>query len=124
MILHWLEGIAGFPVFASGGGAVYFFWRAHGWIFMGFLTAIVFIGAATQWGFAKIPLAWRGVFLIGNVILTTGGLMWGSILFGTSIAEMLPGWVYPYVIGDLTKIFIAMLIVPAAYKAVETFRKG
>lgn len=127
VILYWLEGIAGLPVFASGGGAPYFFGASPSAGFLwGFLPAAMFIGAAAQWGMARNPIMLAGAMLIAHIILYVPGLAWGSTFIGASWmpeGQLFSVFLEPYIIGDLTKIIIAVILVPIAYKAVEKTKK-
>ena len=129
VLAYWLEGIAGLPVFASGAGAAYFFYVSPTAGFLwGFLPAALFIGAAAQWGLARNPIMLAGAMLIAHVILYIPGLAWGNTFVGKvawmAEGELLAKFLYPFVIGDLTKIIIAVVLVPLAYQAVERFKKS
>lgn len=129
VVLYWLQGIVGMPVFSTGAGAAYFFGASPSAGFLwGFLPAAMFIGAASQWGMGRNPIMLAGAMLIAHVILYIPGLAWGNTFVGnvTWMAEgqLFEKFMYPFMVGDLTKIVLAVVIVPVAYKAVETFRKG
>ncbi len=129
VLAYWLQGIAGLPVFSSGSGAAYFFGLSPTAGFLwGFLPAAMFIGAAAQWGMARNPIMLAGAMLIAHVILYIPGLVWGNTFVGNvswmAEGELFAKFLEPFIIGDLTKIIIAVILVPVAYKAVETFRKG
>lgn len=128
VILYWLEGIAGLPVFATGGGAPYFFGASPSAGFLwGFLPAAMFIGAAAQWGMARNPIMLAGAMFVAHVILYIPGLAWGATFIGASWlpeGELLNVFMNPFIIGDSIKIVMAVILVPVAYKAVESFRKG
>ena len=129
VVLYWLEGMAGLPVFSTGGGAAYFFGASPSAGFLwGFLPAAMFIGAASQWGMARNPIMLAGAMLIAHVALYVPGLAWGNTFVGNvawmAEGELFANFMDPFIVGDVTKIVIAVILVPAAYKAVETFRKG
>ena len=129
VVLYWLQGIVGLPVFSTGGGALYFFGASPSAGFLwGFLPAAMFIGAASQWGMARNPIMLAGAMLIAHVIMYVPGLAWGNTFVGNvswmAEGQLFEKFMYPFMVGDLTKIVIAVIVVPVAYKAVETFRKG
>jgi len=129
VLAYLLEGMAGLPVFAGGGGAAYLFGGSPSAGFLwGFLPAALFIGAAAQWGMARNPIMLAGAMLIAHVILYVPGLAWGATFVGQvswmAEGELFAKFLEPFIIGDLTKILIAVAVVPVAYKAVETFRRG
>ena len=128
VIAYWLEGIAGFPVFAGANFPGYFFGASPTAGFLwGFLPAALFVGAAAQWGLARNPIMLAGVMLIAHLILYIPGLTWGSTFVGKvpwmAEGELLAKFFHPFIIGDILKILIAVVLVPLAYKAVEAFRK-
>ena len=129
VLAYWAQGLAGLPVFAYGGGAAYFFGgNATAGFLWGFLPAAMFIGAAAQWGMARNPIMLAGAMLVAHVILYIPGLAWGYIysqpISVTADDGLLAKFLEPFVIGDLIKIAIAVIVVPLAYKAVESFKKG
>ena len=137
VLAYWAQGWAGLPVFAFADGAADFFGRYAAGFFggyagagflWGFLPAAMFVGAAAQWGMARNPIMLAGAMLVAHVILYIPGLAWGYIhsypISITADGGLLANFLQPYVIGDLIKIAIAVTVVPLAYKAVESFKKG
>lgn len=128
VLAYWLQGIAGLPVFADGGGAPYFFGASPSAGFLwGFLPAALFLGAAAQAGLARNPISLAGAMLIAHVLLYVPGLAWGSTFVGAvswmAEGELFAKFLDPFIIGDLTKIALAVLLVPGAYSLVDRFRE-
>ena len=120
VVAYWIEGLAGLPVFAAGGGAAYFFLSPTAGFLWGFLPAALFIGAAAQGGLARNPISLAGVMLIAHVLIYGPGLAWGSTFVGLvdwlNEGELLAKFFYPFLIGDLIKIAVALVLVPMAYR--------
>jgi biotin transport system substrate-specific component len=126
--LYALEGAAGLPFFASGKSGVfdgkldYVFPAGSMGYVVGFILAAWLVGKLIEsgWGasLAKTVLA----ALIGAAVLYVPGLIWLAIWAaktqgmdaGTALSSALSWGLYPFVVGDLVKAFLAGLAVPAA----------
>jgi biotin transport system substrate-specific component len=112
-------GAAGVAVFAGGvGGAIYLTGPTAGYL-VGFLFAALSVGALTRRGWDRTVVGMGGALLIGNIALYLCGLGWLSYLFA---AEKGIGWVlhmglFVFLPGDLLKLALGALLVPALRKA-------
>ena len=77
---------------------------------------------------ARNPIALAGAMVIAHVILYIPGLAWGNTLVGNvewmAEGQLFATFLYPFIVGDLIKIFLAVVLVPTAFKAVDMIRKG
>lgn len=132
VLTYFAYGVAGFPVFATPPytGLPYILGASTTAGFLwGFLAGGMFIGAAAQWGMARNPIMLAGAMLIAHVLIYIPGLAWPMTFIGSfdwlmSTDDLLAVYFSPFIIGDTIKILLAVALVPAAFKAVETFRKG
>ena len=97
--LYILQGIAGFPVFAYGGGLLYLFGPTGGFI-IGFFIAAQIIGNMSQKPTLGIATGTLAIYICGVL-----GLM---ITLNISIVEAIGIGVVPFIIGDLIKASLAI----------------
>ena len=126
-IVPW-EGTADQPWDLSSGGYI-----------VGFIGAAWLVGLLSQRGWDRGPWLLVG-FLAGNVLLYVPGLLWlaylintewihpvgkplGELISGeTTLEKTLVGGLYPFILGDMIKLYLASLTLPAAW-AVVNLRK-
>src|SRR5215211_6597918 len=115
LALYWLLGLAGAPFYAE---------HKHGWdVFMGPTGGYLlgFIAAAAVTGYlAERRLDRRlstslTVMLTGEVLIYLFGLPWLAWQIGTGFKETLEVGLYPFVVGDLLKLYLAGTLVPTAW---------
>lgn len=117
MALYLVEG-SWLPVFAEGRvGPV---WElASGGYIIGFIPAAYLVGLLCERGWDRrvwIMLA----MLAGNVIIYVPGLL--QLSFFVPQGKVLEYGLYPFIPGDLVKIYVASLLVPAARVLVDRRR--
>jgi biotin transport system substrate-specific component len=115
-MLYVLLGIAGAPVYAHG---------AEGWAVIsgatgGYLIACPFASALTGW-LAERRWDQRfssaiGAMLTGNVLIYLFGLPWLAVVLNTNLEKTLEYGLYPFVAGDMFKLYLAAALLPAAWK--------
>src|SRR3954451_3920080 len=112
-----------FPVYADGGQGWDVIVGASG----GYLLAYPLAAAATGW------LAERhwdrkfssaiGLMLVGNTIIYLGGLPWLAHELHSNLDTTLTNGLYPFVPGDLFKLYLAAAALPAAWQLVERAKR-
>lgn len=136
VLLYLAEGALGLPVFAKGGGIGYFFGPTAGYL-AGFVIAAAIVGYAADRGYSRKPFKLFGFMLIGEIVILALGAAWLAVLFGTSkgleygvfgakpleigVAAIA---VQPFIVGDLIKIAIASMIVPASWQVIRRIKPG
>ena len=141
LVLYMLVGIVGIPVFAPTSGAldgqlVHFIlpwlgesdliWdRASGGYIVGYVGAAWVVGRLAERGWDR---SWRVLLalLAGNVVLYVPGLLWLGYWAvdkeWTSGASIIPDtlqWgLWPFVAGDLAKLYVASVALPGAWALV------
>ena len=115
-LTYLLMGLAGLPWFARGGGIQYIMSPTFGYI-IGFVLAAYFIGWICERGFDRQLKTAILAMLFGNIILYIPGLFWLAKFVG--LGKVLSIGFYPFVIGDLLKIFLAGSILPIGWKFIK-----
>jgi biotin transporter BioY len=113
---YLLGGLAGIPWFARGGGMAYLMSPTFGYIF-GFVFSAYLVGWLCERGFDRKIETVILAMLIGNLIIYLPGLFWLARFVG--VEKVLAVGLYPFILGDLAKLFLAGLILPTAWKFVR-----
>jgi biotin transport system substrate-specific component len=141
LVMYMLMGMIGIPVLAPGSTALAMdgTWGAHflfpwvgsaslpwaiasGGYIVGFILAAWVTGyfAERSWDRKSLGLL---AMLAGNVILYVPGLLWLNIdVADGDWAKTLEWGLYPFIVGDLMKLYLATLTLPAAWALVRKIR--
>ena len=111
--LYILQGIAGFPVFAYGGGLLYLFGPTGGFI-VGFLIAGLVLGELADRGWGRNILSSIFCMMLGMFIIYFFGILQLSAIKGFEFA-IIKGF-YPFLVGDLYKLLVAGILVPFIWR--------
>ena len=133
---YLLIGALGFDVFTSStaqaNGLTYMAGSTGGFLF-GFVLATLALGALAKRGWDR-SVGWMALaMLIGSVLLYLPGLAWlaqwiqtGGMLkaevYGTLFNQTMAWGLVPFVIGDLMKLALAAMVLPAIWKLVGKAR--
>ena len=118
--MYLAQGSAGLHVFA--GGATGFFWNiASGGYLVGFVAAAFLIGFMVERGWANGTRLMMAM-LAGNIILYIPGLL--QLAFFVGWDKTLSYGLYPFIPGDLAKLYIASLLLPTAWNLVQIKRRN
>jgi len=115
-VTYLLLGLAGVPWFARGGGIVYILSPTLGYI-IGFVFAAFFVGWLCEKGFDRQVRTAILAMLIGNILLYIPGVLWLAKFVG--LGKVLSIGFYPFIVGDLLKIFLAGSILPIGWKFIK-----
>lgn len=121
---YMLVGAVGFDVFAGSSseaaGLSYMMGGTGGYL-LGYVLATVALGALAARGwdrsFGKMALA----LLIGNALIYLPGLAWLGQLYGWD-KPILQWGLTPFLLGDVIKLTLAALLLPALWRLVGTAR--
>jgi biotin transport system substrate-specific component len=119
IMLYLGQGAAGLPVFASGGGIVYFTGPTAGYL-VGFLAAAVLVGWLAERGWDRNVTQTLAALVLGELVILGLGGAWMSVLFGP--AKAWTAGIAPFLLGDALKIALAALLVPACWKLIGKLR--
>lgn len=127
MLAYLVMGVVGLPVFAD---------QAHGWdevagatggYLVGFLIAAAVVGTLAERNWDRRFSSSLSAMLTGNVIIFTVGLVWlaawlGDNGFPNGLQDTLEAGLYPFVPGEIVKLYLAGALLPAAWRLVGRIR--
>jgi biotin transport system substrate-specific component len=120
--LYLFVGALGAPVYSEG---------SHGWdvltgptggYIVGFVIAAFLIGALAQRRWDRRFSSAVAAMLTGNVVIYLVGLPWLAADQGLGFEDTLEAGLYPFVVGDLLKLYLAGALLPGAWRLVERLR--
>jgi biotin transport system substrate-specific component len=115
-LLCIIAGIAGLPVFAAGTGLVALAGPTGGYL-VGFVFAAYLTGYLAEKGWDRRVGTTILAMVLGNIVIHTFGVLWLSFLMGLRQAIMVGSC--PFIIGDVLKIILAAMILPAGWRLLE-----
>jgi biotin transport system substrate-specific component len=124
LMLYWLVGIAGAPVYADQTSGWETFVGPTGGYIVGFMFAALATGYLAQRRWDRRFPSSVAAMLTGNVIIYIPGLLWLAHYLDTGLEETLELGLYPFVVGDLLKLYLAGALLPLAWKLVDRARGG
>jgi biotin transport system substrate-specific component len=119
LLLYLLLGMAGAPIYADQQSGWDVVSGPTGGYIVGFVLAAALTGylAERRWD-RKVSTA-IAAMLTGNVLIYLVGLPWLAVDLGTNLEKTLEFGLYPFVPGDVFKLYLAAALLPTAWKAVE-----
>ncbi len=107
-------GLAGLPVFAGGAFGLGYALGPTGGYLLGFIAAAYAIGRLAERGLERDIRTSLLPFLVGTVIIYALGAGWLAFYVGPQAA--IAKGVLPFLPGDLLKLVLAALALPAAWR--------
>jgi biotin transport system substrate-specific component len=117
--LYLLLGLAGMPVYADGSSGLHVVTGASGGYLVAFPLAAALVGRLAERGWDRSFSSAVGAMLTGNVLIYLIGLPWLAVTLGSGLDKTLQLGLYPFVPGDLLKVYLAAAALPAAWKLVS-----
>lgn len=114
VLAYIIEGAAGLPVFAAGAGTAALLGPTGGYLF-GFIPAAYMTGRLAEKGWDRRIGTTVLAMVFGNLVIYTFGLLWLCFMTGFSTMVLTLG-LYPFIIGDLIKMILAAILLPAGWK--------
>jgi biotin transport system substrate-specific component len=120
--LYLFVGALGAPVYSE---------HTHGWdvltgptggYIVGFVLAAVLTGFLAQQRWDRRFSSSVAAMLSGNVVIYLVGLPWLAAKIDAGLEDTLEAGLYPFVVGDLLKLYLAGALLPAAWAAVSRFK--
>jgi len=122
---YMLSGALGFDVFAGSSaevsGVTYMMGGTGGYL-VGYVLAVLALGALTRRGWDRARGKMALAMLLGNVLIYVPGLIWLTVLYGVD-APILAWGLTPFLLGDVVKLALAALLLPALWTLVGRARK-
>jgi biotin transport system substrate-specific component len=119
LLLYMLLGMAGAPIYSDQTSGMDVISGPTGGYIIGFVLAAALTGylAEKRWD-RKVSSA-IAAMLTGNVLIYLIGLPWLAVDLGTNLEKTLEFGLYPFVPGDVFKLYLAAMLLPTAWKLVE-----
>lgn len=114
VLAYLAEGVGGMPVFAGGHAGIAVLAGPTGGYLLGFAIAAYAVGRLAERGWDRNIALTAAAMLLGNAFIYLSGLAWLAQFVGTQNALM--AGLYPFIIGDIIKIVLAALLLPAGWK--------
>ena len=118
LALYLLAGLV-LPFYADGRHGVDVVYGASGCYIIGFIIAAGVTGFLAERRWDRRFSSSVGAMLTGNVIIYLVGLPWLAWKLHTNLDDTLKDGLYPFVPGDLFKLYIAAAALPTAWRLVE-----
>ncbi len=117
--LYVLAGLAGAPVYQEQNHGWDYFMGPTGGYLIGFVLAAALIGWLAERRWDRRLSSAVAAMLTGNVVIYLFGLPWLAAELETGFEKTLELGLYPFVVGDLIKLYLAGALLPAAWWAVD-----
>ncbi|MFZ2147052.1 MAG: biotin transporter BioY [Sedimentisphaerales bacterium] len=117
VLTYIVQGVAGLPVFALGGGFAVLIGPTGGYL-VGFIPAAYITGLLAQKGWDRRIGTTILAMVLGNIVIYAFGLLWLCCLTGINRSVPAVG-LYPFLVGDLLKIALAAAVLPSGWKLLE-----
>jgi biotin transport system substrate-specific component len=109
-------GAMGLPVFAGGASGVARLIGPTAGYLVGFLVAAFVVGSLSERGWDRKPWTAAASMFIGSVVIYATGVLWLAKFVGWP--AVLSTGVLPFLPGDVLKIALATLLLPAGWKLI------
>lgn len=116
MLLYWLLGMAGAPIYSDGGSGLTAAFGPSGGYIIGFIAAAYAVGKVAERGGDRKFLTAALSFLAGTGITFAFGMTWLALSLDANLQQALEWGLYPFLLGGLIKSAIAAGIMPLAWK--------
>jgi biotin transport system substrate-specific component len=121
--LYLAIGIVGLPVFASGSSGWSEVSGATGGYLVGMLVAAALVGFLAERKWDRTLASALSSMLTGNVVIYAFGLAWlYHELPNATFSSTLAAGLYPFIVGDMVKLYLAGAALPGAWALVKRVR--
>jgi biotin transport system substrate-specific component len=123
-VLYVAAGIVGLPVYADGGSGWHAVSGATGGYLVGFIACALLVGWCGDRGWTASFSSTVGAMLLGETVIYVCGVLWLHHALHTPLEKTLELGLYPFVIGDLLKVYGAAAVLPPTHRWVRSLRSG
>ena len=120
--LYLFVGALGAPVYAEHQSGWDILTGPTGGYIVGFVLAAVLTGFLAQQRWDRHFNSAVAAMLSGNVVIYAVGLPWLAVKIDAGLEDTLEAGLYPFVLGDLLKLYLAGALLPAAWALVRRFK--
>ena len=117
--LYLALGAAGLPFYAQGASGASQISSPSGGYLVGFVAAAALTGALAQRGWDRRFATSVSAMLTGNVVIYLFGLVWLAHSLQTGLERTLELGLYPFVPGDVLKLYLAAAVLPTAWRLIS-----
>jgi biotin transport system substrate-specific component len=89
---------------------------------VGYVLAVVALGALARKGWDRARGKMALALVLGNALIYVPGLIWLTVLYGLE-APILSWGLTPFLLGDVVKLALVALLLPALWSLVGRARK-
>ena len=122
LVLYWLLGVAGAPFYAEGESGWDTFMGPTGGYLIGFMLAAAVTGLLAERRWDRTVSSSVTAMLTGSVLIYACGLPWLASEIDAGLEGTLEAGLYPFVVGDVLKLYLAGLLLPGAWRLVRRLR--
>jgi biotin transport system substrate-specific component len=123
-ILYVVAGLVGLPVYADASSGWHVLSSASGGYLIGFIGCALLVGWCGDRGWTSSFSSTVGAMLLGETVIYIFGLLWLRHVLHTPLEKTLEYGLYPFVVGDLLKVYAAAAVLPPAHRWVRHLRSG
>jgi biotin transport system substrate-specific component len=121
-ILYVAAGLVGLPVYADASSGWHVLSSATGGYLIGFILCALIVGWCGDRGWTASFSSTIGAMMLGQTVIYICGLVWLQHVLHTSLEKTFEFGLYPFVVGDLLKVYAAAALLPAAHRLVRRLR--
>jgi biotin transport system substrate-specific component len=122
LLLYFCVGLIGAPVYSGGDSGWEIVKGATGGYLVGFIVAAALTGWLAQRRWDRRFNSAVAAMLSGSVVIYLFGLPWLAHVANLDLSDTLEAGLYPFVVGDLVKLYLAGMLLPGAWKLVKRLR--
>jgi biotin transport system substrate-specific component len=123
-LLYVAAGIVGLPVYADGGSGWHAVSGATGGYLFGFIVCALIVGWCGDRGWTSSFSSTVGAMLLGETVIYICGVLWLRHVLHTPLEKTLEFGLYPFVVGDLLKVYAAAAVLPPVHRWVRHLRSA
>lgn len=114
-VAYLVVGGLGLGVFSGGGSGLGALTGTTAGYLVGFVAAAAAVGALAQRGWDRTVAGMAAAMAVGSVVIYGCGVL-GLLRFVPDVGTALAVGVWPFVLGDVLKLSLAVVLVPAAWR--------
>lgn len=124
MLVYWVAGVIGLPVFNDASSGVAAAVGPTGGYLLGFVAAAGLTGWLARRNWDKKFLGAAVSFLAGTVVIFALGMAWLSFALRANLQQTLEWGLYPFILAGILKSIVAAAVMPAAWKLASRLPKS